>query len=144
MIQSEMKSGAKWRKQMVNRVVIVGRLTRDPEMKTTSTGKAVVEISVAVTKKFKPQDGSPDADFFRVQAWEKTAEYISNYLTKGRLVAVDGRLTTRKWTKDGIEREVVEIVADSVQSLDSPKDDAPKTKGTSKVAADIEDIFADE
>jgi single-strand DNA-binding protein len=113
-------------------------------MKTTSTGKAVVEISVAVTKKFKPQDGSPDADFFRVQAWEKTAEYISNYLTKGRLVAVDGRLTTRKWTKDGIEREVVEIVADSVQSLDSPKDDAPKTKGTSKVAADIEDIFADE
>jgi single-stranded DNA-binding protein len=57
---------------------------------------------------------------------------------------VDGRLTTRKWTKDGIEREVVEIVADSVQSLDSPKDDAPKTKGTSKVAADIEDIFADE
>jgi single-strand DNA-binding protein len=114
-------------------------------MKTTSTGKAVVEISVAVTKKFKPQDGSPDADFFRVQAWEKTAEYISNYLTKGRLVAVDGRLTTRKWTKDGIEREVVEIVADSVQSLDSPKDDAPKTKGTSKVStADIEDIFADE
>jgi single-strand DNA-binding protein len=130
---------------MINRVVIIGRLTRDPEMKTTSTGKAVVEISVAVTKKFKPQDGSPDADFFRVQAWEKTAEYISNYLTKGRLVAVDGRLTTRKWTKDGIEREVVEIVADSVQSLDSPKDDAPKTKGTSKVStADIEDIFADE
>ncbi len=130
---------------MINRVVIIGRLTRDPDMKTTSTGKAVVEISVAVTKKFKPQDGSPDADFFRVQAWEKTAEYISNYLTKGRLVAVDGRLTTRKWTKDGIEREVVEIVADSVQSLDNPKDGAPKTKGTSKVStADIEDIFADE
>jgi single-stranded DNA-binding protein len=58
---------------------------------------------------------------------------------------VDGRLTTRKWTKDGIEREVVEIVADSVQSLDNPKDGAPKTKGTSKVStADIEDIFADE
>jgi single-strand DNA-binding protein len=57
---------------MVNRVVIVGRLTRDPEMRTTSTGKSVVDISIAVTKKFKPQDGSPDADFFRVNAWDKT------------------------------------------------------------------------
>ena len=134
---------------MVNRVVIVGRLTRDPEMRTTSTGKAVVEISVAVTKKFKPQDGSPDADFFNVSAWDKTAEYISQYLTKGRLIAVDGRLQSRKYTaKDGTEREVVEIVADSVQSLDRPKDDAPIAATSSPrakaQAIDEYDPFADE
>jgi single-strand DNA-binding protein len=108
---------------MVNRVVIVGRLTRDPELRVVATGKSVVSFNVAVTKKFKPQDGSPDADFFNVTAWEKTAEFVNQYVGKGRLVAVDGRLSTRKFTaKDGSEREVVEIVADSVQSLDRPKD----------------------
>ena len=83
---------------MINRVVLVGRLTRDPELRSTSTGKQVCDFSIAVQKKFKPQDGSPDADFFRVSAWEKTAEFVANYLTKGRLVAVDGRLQSRKFT----------------------------------------------
>src|SRR5437764_11803638 len=110
---------------MINRVVLVGRLTRDPELRNTATGKSVCDFSIAVTKRFKPQDGSPDADFFRVNAWDKTAEYVSNYLTKGRLVAVDGRLQSRKFTaSDGTNREVVEIVADSVQGLDRPKDDS--------------------
>src|SRR5262245_30005278 len=71
---------------MINRVVLVGRLTRDPELRTTTTGKSVVDFSLAVTKRMKPQDGSPDADFFRVNAWGATAEYVANYLTKGRLV----------------------------------------------------------
>lgn len=108
---------------MVNRTVLVGRLTRDPESRTTGTGKTVVSFSIAVTKKFKPNDGSPDADFFNVTAWDKTAEYVANYLSKGRLVAVDGRLQTRKYTgSDGVSREVVEIVADNVHGLDRPKD----------------------
>lgn len=110
---------------MINRVVLVGRLTRDPELRTTTTGKSVCDFSIAVTKRVKPQDGSPDADFFRVQAWERQAEYVSNYLNKGRLVAVDGRLTSRKYTaSDGTNREVVEIVAENVQGLDRPRDDA--------------------
>jgi single-strand DNA-binding protein len=72
----------------------------------------------------KPQDGSPDADFFNVSAWDKSAEYVANYLTKGRLVAVDGRLQSRKYTaSDGTNREVVEIVADNVQGLDRPRDE---------------------
>jgi single-strand DNA-binding protein len=134
---------------MVNRVVIVGRLTRDPELRTTSAGKFIVSVSVAVTKKFKPQDGSPDADFFNVTAWDKTAEYINQYLGKGRLIAVDGRLQSRKYTaKDGTERDVVEIVADSVQSLDRPKDDAPKSAPTTPrakaQAIDEYDPFGDE
>jgi len=138
---------------MINRVVLVGRLTRDPELRSTNTGKSVVSFSIAVTKRIKPSDGSPDADFFRVSAWEKTAEYVSNYLTKGRLVAVDGRLQSRKYTgSDGVEREVVEIVADNVQGLDRPKDDAGGDGGGARVAVsagavpseDEYDPFADE
>lgn len=115
---------------MINRVVLVGRLTRDPEMRTTTTGKNVVEFSIAVNKRMKPQDGSPDADFFRCKAWGQTAEYVSNYLNKGRLVAVDGRIEQRKYTdKDGNNREIFEIVADSVQGLDRPRDDAGQGGG---------------
>lgn len=112
---------------MINRVVLVGRLTRDPELRTTTTGKSVCDFSIAVQKRIKPQDGSPDADFFRVNCWDRTAEYVANYLTKGRLVAVDGRLQSRRYTaQDGSNREVVEIVADNVQGLDRPRDDAER------------------
>lgn len=108
---------------MVNRVVLIGRLTRDPEMRTTTTGKSVVEFSIAVNRRTKSPDGT-DADFFRCKAWNQTAEYVANYLTKGRLVAVEGRIEQRKYTaSDGTNREVFEIVADNVQGLDRPRDD---------------------
>ncbi|MEJ5169533.1 MAG: single-stranded DNA-binding protein [Fimbriimonadales bacterium] len=107
---------------MVNRVVLVGRLTRDPEQKTTPNGNSVCDFSIAVERRFK-QEGGQDADFFRVTAWGKTAEYVGRYLAKGRLVAVDGRLQSRRYTaQDGTSREVEEIVADSVQGLDRPSD----------------------
>lgn len=103
----------------------MGRLTRDPELRTTSTGKSVVSFSIAVDSPFKDEQGEKKTSFFRVSAWGKTAEFVSNYLNKGRLVAVDGRLESRKYTdKDGNNREVVEVVADNVQGLDRPKDDA--------------------
>lgn len=109
----------------LNRVILIGRLTRDPELRTTNTGKNVVEFSIAVDKRIKPTDPSqPTADFFRVKAWGNTADFVSNYLTKGRLVAVDGRLETRKFVdKDGNNREIVEVVADNVQGLDRPRDE---------------------
>jgi len=111
---------------VLNRVVLIGRLVRDPDARTTNNGKSVVEFSIAVDKRFKSQDPSqPTADFFRCKAWEKTADFVSNYLTKGRLVAVEGRLETRKFVdKDGNNREVYEIVADNVNGLDKPRDDA--------------------
>jgi len=117
----------------VNRVVLIGRLTRDPELRTTNSGKNVVEFSIAVQKRIKPQDGSPDADFFRVKAWGQTADYVNSYIHKGRLVAVDGRLETRKWTdQNGTNRESVEVVADNVNGLDRPRDDAaPASAGNS-------------
>lgn len=135
---------------MVNRVVLVGRLTKDPELRTTTTGKNVVEFSIAVTKRIKPQDGSPDADFFRIKAWGNQAEYVSNYLTKGRLVAIDGRLEQRRYTaSDGQNREVIEVVADNVQGLDRPRDDASGAPvaavvGGSAPSPDEYDPFADE
>lgn len=136
---------------MINRVVLVGRLTRDPESRSTVNGKTVCDFSIAVDKKFKPTDGSATADFFRVTAWEKTAEFVANYLTKGRLVAVDGRLQSRKYTaNDGTNREVVEIVAENVQGLDRPRDDSGEARPQAGVAAatvpsaDEYDPFAEE
>lgn len=112
----------------MNRVVLIGRLTRDPEIRTTTNGKDVAEFSIAVNKKIKPQDG-PDADFFRVKAWGHTAKFVGDYLTKGRLVAVDGRIETRKWTdNEGRNREIVEIVAENVEGLERPRDDAAPTE----------------
>lgn len=141
----------------VNRVVLVGRLTRDPEIRQTTTGKSVCNFGIAVTKKFKPQDGSPDADFFNVSCWGQTADYASNYLGKGRLVAVDGRLQSRKYTtQSGEQREVVEIVADNVNGLDRPRDEQGYSGGNgggsssapsrSEPVPDIDeyDPFADE
>jgi len=136
--------------------VLIGRLTRDPEHRTTTTGKSVCDFSIAVQKRIKPQDGSPDADFFRVTAWGNQADFVSNYLHKGRLVAVDGRLQSRKFTaSDGTNREVVEVVADNVHGLDRPRDDAGAPAGAGAgagahpagepaPAADEYDPFADE
>lgn len=107
---------------MINRVILTGRLTRDPELRKTTTGKNVVSFSIAVDRRFKGQDGT-DADFFRVSAWGQTAEFVGNYLTKGRLVAVEGRLQQHKYTSNsGESKETVEVVADSVTSLDRPRD----------------------
>lgn len=108
----------------INRVVITGRLVRDPELRTTSTGKQVVSFTVAVDKRFKPTGDEKTANFFRVTAWEKQAEFVGNYAQKGRMVGVEGRLDQRKYTnKDGIEVETTEIIADNVALLDRPRDD---------------------
>ena len=141
----------------VNRVVLVGRLTRDPELRVVGNDRQVVNFGLAVTKKYKPQDGSPDADFFNVSAWGKTADFVSKYLHKGRLCAVDGRLQQRKYTtQDGQQRDVVEIVADDVQGLDRPRDDqggggdysggggGGSQRSSSAPAEDEYDPFADE
>jgi single-strand DNA-binding protein len=116
----------------------------------------VCDFSIAVQKRVKPQDGSPDADFFRVNVWGATADYVSNYLTKGRLVGVEGRLQSRRYTtSDGTNREVVEVVADNVQGLDRPREDnggsggataaAPQaSSNTPAPSADEYDPFAEE
>lgn len=117
---------------MINRVVLIGRMVRDVELRTTTTGKEVASFSIAVDKKFKPQDGSSSADFFNCTVWGQAATFAANYLGKGRLVAIDGRLQQRSYTtQEGQQREVVEIVADEVKGLDRPREDGagkPATK----------------
>ena len=107
---------------MLNRVVLIGRLTRDPELRETSSGIAVANFALAVERDYKNQAGEKEVDFIDVQVWRKLAEVVANNLQKGRLVAVEGRLQVRSYEKDGQKRKVVEVVADRVQFLDWPKE----------------------
>jgi single-strand DNA-binding protein len=104
----------------MNRVVLVGRLTKDPELRfTPGTGRAVASFTLAVNRRFKSQ-GQPDADFIPIVVWGKTAENTANYVSKGRLVGVSGSIQTRSYeAKDGTKRYVTEVVADEVQFLES-------------------------
>ena len=111
---------------MLNRIVIMGRLTRDPELKTTNNGIPAVSFSLAVDRDFADKEsGERGVDFPDVTAWRHTAEFVSRYFTKGRMAVVSGRLQTRNWTdKDGNKRKAVEIVADNVYFGDSKRNDS--------------------
>ena len=108
---------------MLNRVVLIGRLTRDPEMRYTPSGIPSTKIGLAVQRSFTNAQGEREVDFVDVVAWRKQAETAAQYLKKGRLVAIDGRLATRTYeTQDGQKRKVYEVIADQVRFLDSAKD----------------------
>ncbi|MGO4889035.1 single-stranded DNA-binding protein [Anaerobacillus sp. MEB173] len=104
---------------MLNRVVLVGRLTRDPELRFTANGVAVATFTLAVNRPFSNQQGDREADFINVVVWRKPAENVANYLKKGSLAGVDGRLQTRNYdNNEGRKVFVTEVVADSVQFLE--------------------------
>lgn len=126
---------------MLNKAVIIGRLTKDPELKYTQSGVAVTNFTVAVDRKFKNQQGEQEADFIPVVVWRKLAETCCQYLGKGRLVAVSGRIQTRSYDdKDGIRRYVTEIVADEVQFLDwGEKNKSDNIPGFSQIIGHSED-----
>jgi single-strand DNA-binding protein len=109
---------------MLNRAVIVGRLTRDPESSYTSSGIAIAKFTVAVDRFSKnPETGEKETDFIPVVAFRRSAEFVTQYITKGRLVAVEGRIQVRSWVDQGGQRRyMTEIVADNVQGLDRPRD----------------------
>lgn len=110
---------------MLNKVFIMGRLTRDPELRRTQTGTAVVSFSLAVDRDFKDKTtGERATDFIDVVAWRQAGEFVSRYFTKGRMAVVEGRLQIREWTdKDGNGRRTAEVVADQVYFGDSKKED---------------------
>ena len=105
----------------MNRVLVMGRLTKDPELRHTGNGIAVASFSIAVDRDHSTkEDGTKDTDFFDVVAWRSTAEFAEKYLTKGRMIGVDGRLQSRTYEdKDGNKRKAVEIVADRIYFADS-------------------------
>ena len=110
---------------MLNRIIIMGRLTRDPELRRTGSGTPVTSFSLAVDRDFKSQSGEKETDFIDVVAWRGTAEFVSKYFTKGRMAVVEGRLQIRDWTdRDGGKRRSAEVVADNVYFGDSKRDGA--------------------
>ena len=110
---------------MLNKIILMGRLTRDPELRRTQSGTAVASFTLAVDRDYKPQDGERETDFIDIVAWRGTGEFVSKYFTKGRMAVVDGRLQVRDWTdKDGNKRRSTEVVADNVYFGDSKRSES--------------------
>lgn len=110
---------------MLNKIILMGRLTRDPELRRTQSGTAVSSFSLAVDRDYKTQDGGRETDFFDFVAWRSTAEFVCKYFSKGRMAVVEGRLQTRDWTdKDGNKRRSTEVLAESVYFGDSKRSES--------------------
>ncbi|MDR1669253.1 MAG: single-stranded DNA-binding protein [Oscillospiraceae bacterium] len=118
---------------MLNRIVLMGRLTREPELRTTQSGVSVVSFTLAVERDFATRGEEKQTDFLDIVAWRSTADFVSKYFRKGQLVAAEGRLQSRKWEdKEGNKRTAYEVVADNVyfaerkqEGYGAPIPDAP-------------------
>jgi len=117
---------------MLNKIILIGRLTRDPEMSYTTSGVQKVRFTLAVDRPFKNQQGEKSADFIDVACWRQLAEHCSKYLRKGLMTAVVGRLEIRSFEgQDGQKRRIAEVIADEVRFLEWPKDGAaPQQQNT--------------
>ena len=110
---------------MLNKIILMGRLARDPELKRTTSGTAVTSFSLAVDRDFKSQSGEKETDWIDCVAWRGTAETVCKYFTKGRMAVVEGRLQIRDWTdKAGNKRTTAEVVADNVYFADSKRSES--------------------
>jgi single-strand DNA-binding protein len=105
---------------MLNRIILIGRLTRDPDLRYTPAGVAVTQFTLAVDRNFKPEGGEKEADFIPIVTWRQLAETCANYLCKGRLTAVEGRIQVRNYeNNEGKRVYVTEVIADNVRFLES-------------------------
>jgi len=126
---------------MLNKVILVGRLCNDPELKYTPSGVAVANFRVAVDRPFANSQGEREADFIDTVTWRQNAEFSANYLSKGRLVLVEGRLQVRTWTSaEGQRRRAMEVVADNVRALDRPKEGSAGAGAGAGAAAPAEAV----
>lgn len=115
---------------MLNHITIMGRLTRDPELRRTGSGTAVANFTVAVDRDFSSQSGEKETDFIDCVAWRQTGEFVSKYFQKGTMAVVSGRLQIRGWTdKDGNKRKTAEVVADNVYFGSSKKESGTGSTG---------------
>ena len=123
----------------MNHVTLMGRLTRDPELRHTNSGTAVVSFTIAVEHRASQEIHT---DFIDIVAWKGTAEFVSKYFTKGQMIALHGRLSIREWTdKDGNKRKSAEVVADNVYFTDSKKS---RTESAQTTQAEFEDVEEDD
>lgn len=124
---------------MLNKVFIMGRLTRDPELRRTNSGTAVTSFTLAVDRDFKNADGTKETDFIDVVAWRSTAEFTAKYFAKGRMAVVEGKLQIRDWQdKDGNKRRNAEVIADNVYFGDSRSDNASGGHQAAKAPVNVD------
>ena len=133
---------------MLNRIVLMGRLTRDPELRKTQSDTPVCSFSLAVDRDYK-RDGEKETDFIDVVAWRSTAEFVSRYFAKGRMAVVEGRLQIRDWTdKNGNKRRSYEVQADSVYFADNRRSEGNDTAApqytTESAAGDFAEVSEDD
>ncbi len=122
----------------MNKVILIGRLTADPNLRYTRSGNAVANFTLAVDRPFTNQGGEKETDFIDIVTWRKLAEIVANNLEKGRLVAVEGRLQIRSYDdQNGVRRKAAEIVADQVKFLDYRRQDEPQSEPTEPEFDDI-------
>jgi single-strand DNA-binding protein len=115
---------------VLNKVILIGRMCFDAELRYTPSGQAVSNFRIAVDRRFPTAQGERETDFVDIVAWRQNAEFSANYCTKGRLVLVEGRLQVRNWeTSEGQKRRSYEVVADWVRALDRPKEGEPQAAG---------------
>lgn len=120
----------------INQVILMGNLTRDPELRTTGSGQSVCSFSLAINRSWQDQNGQQQdaVDYFDITVWGKLAELVSQYLSKGRRCLVQGRLSQSTWEQDGQKRSKVEVVASDVTFLDGPGGAGPATASQSGVS----------
>ena len=133
---------------MLNHIVLMGRLTRDPELRRTQAGVPCASFSLAVDRDYSSRDGEKETDFINIVTWRNTAEFVSKYFSKGRMAVVSGRLQIRSWTdNNGNKRTTAEVVADSVYFGDSKREgsDKPAPAGAPvPVSTDFAEIDCDD
>ena len=112
----------------LNKIILMGRLTRDPELRHTQSGTSVASFTLAVDRDFKDkQSGEKATDFIDIVAWRNTADFVSSYFSKGRMAVVEGRLQVREWTgTDGSKRRNAEVIADNIYFADSKREDTQR------------------
>ncbi len=103
----------------MNKAILVGRLTKDPELRTTGSGVSVCSFTIAVSRRFKNAEGGYDADFINCVAWRQQAEFVAKYFTKGRMIGLCGSIQTRNYDKDGQRVYITEVVADEISFVES-------------------------
>lgn len=134
----------------MNKAILVGNLTRDPEQRTTPSGVSVTSFTIAVTRRYKSQDGTQQADFINCVAWRSTAEFIAKYFTKGSRIGVVGTIQTRTYDdQNGVRRYVTEVVVDEAEFVTSKAQNPGATRGDAMQQQAVQqpsadDLFAEE
>ena len=128
----------------MNKAILVGRLTKDPELKTTAGGVNVCSFTIAVNRRFKNAEGNYDADFINCVAWRQQAEFLSRFFAKGRMVGVIGTIQTRNYERDGQRVYVTEIVVDEISFVDSRSQGDGAPQGAAAPQANTNSFGADD